>query len=124
MTDAYLKRLRKGGIETMETSPHLIAAAAYPVLERRGELLKGRISRTSGEPEKLAGAQSAQGRHGGSSNLVSQKWNGCWQSARRERLRIAAEARTANPFTVARLVNFLTTTHAGDACFWTGREIK
>ena len=58
-TTAHFDRLRKGGIETMETSSlhldllrdlklinsHLVAAAAYPVLEQSGELLQSRITR-------------------------------------------------------------------------------
>ncbi|RKD35417.1 PhoU domain-containing protein, partial [Rhizobium sp. WW_1] len=55
-TEAHFQRLRQGGIETVETSSlhldllrdlkqinsHLVAAAAYPVLEERGELLQSR----------------------------------------------------------------------------------
>lgn len=57
-TAAHFDRLRKGGLDTMETSSlhldiirdlksinsHLIAATAYPVLEKQGELLQSRIS--------------------------------------------------------------------------------
>ena len=55
-TEAHFQRLRQGGIETAETSSlhldllrdlkqinsHFVAAAAYPVLEERGELLQSR----------------------------------------------------------------------------------
>jgi phosphate:Na+ symporter len=55
-TEAHFQRLRQGGIDTAETSSlhldllrdlkqinsHLVAAAAYPVLEERGELLQSR----------------------------------------------------------------------------------
>jgi phosphate:Na+ symporter len=58
-TNAHFERLRRGGIETVETSSlhldllrdlkqinsHLVAAAAYPVLEGKGELLQSRITR-------------------------------------------------------------------------------
>ncbi|MEP3435505.1 MAG: Na/Pi cotransporter family protein [Hoeflea sp.] len=61
-TSAHFDRLRKGDINTMETSSlhldllrdlkqinsHLVAAAAYPVLEHRGELRQSRL--TSLEP--------------------------------------------------------------------------
>lgn len=64
-TDAHFQRLRQGGIETVETSSlhldllrdlkqinsHLVAAAAYPVLEERGELLQ---SRTPGPAPQAA----------------------------------------------------------------------
>ncbi len=57
-TAAHFERLRKGGLDTMETSSlhldiirdlksinsHLIAATAYPVLEKQGELLQSRLS--------------------------------------------------------------------------------
>jgi phosphate:Na+ symporter len=57
-TEAHFQRLREGSTETMETSSlhldlvrdlkqlnsHLVAAAAYPVLEERGELLQSRIN--------------------------------------------------------------------------------
>ena len=60
-TEAHFEGLRKGGIDTVETSSlhldllrdlkqinsHLVAATAYPVLERQGELLQSRLS----EPE-------------------------------------------------------------------------
>lgn len=60
-TDAHFDRLRTGGIDTLETSTmhldalrdlksvnaSLVAAAAYPVLERNGELLATRV-RTGG----------------------------------------------------------------------------
>ncbi len=56
-TEAHFDRLRAGRIETAETSAlhldilrdlkrvntHLVAAAAYPVLESRGELLPSRL---------------------------------------------------------------------------------
>ncbi len=56
-TDAHFERLRAGRIDTAETSAlhldalrdlkgvnaHLVAAAAYPVLERKGELLPTRL---------------------------------------------------------------------------------
>jgi phosphate:Na+ symporter len=58
-TEAHFERLRQGSIETAETSSlhldllrdlkqinsHLVAAAAYPVLEERGELLQSRTVR-------------------------------------------------------------------------------
>jgi len=64
-TEAHFQRLRQGGIETVETSSlhldllrdlkqinsHLVAAAAYPVLEERGELLQ---SRTPGPAPQAA----------------------------------------------------------------------
>ena len=57
-TQAHLTRLRQGRIDTAETSAlhldiirdlkrinsHLVAGAAYPVLERGGELLPTRIA--------------------------------------------------------------------------------
>ncbi|AYD04654.1 Na/Pi cotransporter family protein [Neorhizobium sp. NCHU2750] len=57
-TAAHFDRLRRGGLDTMETSSlhldiirdlksinsHLIAATAYPVLEKQGELLQSRLS--------------------------------------------------------------------------------
>ncbi|MEZ2128864.1 MULTISPECIES: Na/Pi cotransporter family protein [unclassified Sinorhizobium] len=57
-TDAHFERLRQGNIQSIETSSlhldllrdlkqinsHLVAAAAYPVLEQRGELLQSRIT--------------------------------------------------------------------------------
>lgn len=57
-TRAHFERLRAGGIDTAETSAihldllrdmklvngHIVAAAAYPVLERSGELLQSRIA--------------------------------------------------------------------------------
>lgn len=57
-TAAHFDRLRKGGLDTMETSSphldiirdlksinsHLITATAYPVLEKQGELLQSRLS--------------------------------------------------------------------------------
>ena len=56
-TEAHFERLRAGRIDTAETSAlhldalrdlksvntHLVAAAAYPVLERSGELLPSRL---------------------------------------------------------------------------------
>jgi phosphate:Na+ symporter len=62
-TEAHFERLRQGGIETVETSSlhldllrdlkqinsHLVAAAAYPVLEERGELLQSRASKPDGK---------------------------------------------------------------------------
>lgn len=65
-TDAHFDRLRKGGIDTIETSSlhldllrdlkqinsHLVAAAAYPVLEGRGELLQSRMT----QPEQNSAA--------------------------------------------------------------------
>jgi phosphate:Na+ symporter len=61
-TEAHFQRLREGSIETMETSSlhldlvrdmkqinsHLVAAAAYPVLEERGELLQSRTPKPDG----------------------------------------------------------------------------
>jgi phosphate:Na+ symporter len=61
-TEAHFQRLRGGSIETMETSSlhldlvrdlkqinsHLVAAAAYPVLEERGELLQSRTLKPDG----------------------------------------------------------------------------
>ncbi|NLR97142.1 Na/Pi cotransporter family protein [Rhizobium sp. P38BS-XIX] len=61
-TEAHFQRLRDGSIETMETSSlhldlvrdlkqinsHLVAAAAYPVLEERGELLQSRTVKPDG----------------------------------------------------------------------------
>jgi phosphate:Na+ symporter len=60
-TAYHFERLRKGGIDTIETSSlhldiirdikqinsHLVAAAAYPMLERQGELLQSRIPAVS-----------------------------------------------------------------------------
>lgn len=57
-TAAHFERLRKGGLDTIETSSlhldiirdlksvnsHLIAATAYPALEKQGELLQSRLS--------------------------------------------------------------------------------
>jgi phosphate:Na+ symporter len=57
-TNAHFDRLRKGGLDTMETSSlhldiirdlkainsHLISATAYPVLEKKGELLQSRFA--------------------------------------------------------------------------------
>jgi phosphate:Na+ symporter len=62
-TAAHFERLRQGGIETVETSSlhldllrdlkqinsHLVAAAAYPVLEERGELLQSRTAKPDGK---------------------------------------------------------------------------
>jgi phosphate:Na+ symporter len=62
-TAAHFRRLRARGVETVETSTmhldalrdlksvnsHLVAAAAYPVLESKGELLPSRLPR-EGEP--------------------------------------------------------------------------
>ena len=56
-TDAHFERLRSGRVDTAETSAlhldalrdlksvnkHIVAAAAYPVLEGRGELLPSRL---------------------------------------------------------------------------------
>jgi phosphate:Na+ symporter len=56
-TDAHFRRLREGHVETVETSTlhldalrdlksvnaNLVAAAAYPILERKGELLPTRL---------------------------------------------------------------------------------
>jgi phosphate:Na+ symporter len=56
-TDAHFERLRSGRIDTAETSAlhldalrylkdvnaHLVAGAAYPVLESKGELLASRL---------------------------------------------------------------------------------
>ena len=58
-TDAHFERLRSGRVDTAETSTlhldalrdlksvntHLVAAAAYPVLEGKGELLATRVRR-------------------------------------------------------------------------------
>jgi phosphate:Na+ symporter len=63
-TDAHFERLRAGRLDTAETSTlhldalrdlknvntHLVAAAAYPVLENSGELLRSRL-RQGGEAE-------------------------------------------------------------------------
>lgn len=63
-TEAHFQRLRQGGIETVETSSlhldllrdlkqinsHLVAAAAYPVLEEHGELLESRTTNPDGRP--------------------------------------------------------------------------
>jgi phosphate:Na+ symporter len=60
-TEAHFERLRSGCIETVETSSlhldalrdlknvntHLVAAAAYPVLETKGELLPSRLRQSS-----------------------------------------------------------------------------
>jgi phosphate:Na+ symporter len=57
-TDEHFRRLQRGDIETAESSSlhldllrdlkqinsHLVAATAYPILERQGELLQSRIS--------------------------------------------------------------------------------
>jgi phosphate:Na+ symporter len=62
-TQAHFERLRKGGIDTLETSSlhldllrdlkqmnsHLVAATAYPVLERHGELMTSRIHGAASE---------------------------------------------------------------------------
>jgi phosphate:Na+ symporter len=61
-TSAHFQRLREGAVQTTETSAlhldalrdmklvnnHLVAAAAYPVLEDQGELLSSRIRRDGG----------------------------------------------------------------------------
>ena len=61
---AHFERLRNGGLDTVETSAihldllrdmklvngHIVAAAAYPVLQRAGELLQSRIA-TNASPE-------------------------------------------------------------------------
>jgi phosphate:Na+ symporter len=61
-TDAHFQRLRAGHVETVETSTlhldalrdlksvnaNLVAAAAYPVLERNGDLLPTRIRERNG----------------------------------------------------------------------------
>ena len=66
-TDAHFERLRAGRLDTAETSTlhldalrdlknvntHLVAAAAYPVLENSGELLRSRL-RQEGEDEAQA----------------------------------------------------------------------
>jgi phosphate:Na+ symporter len=66
-TDAHFERLRAGRLDTAETSAlhldalrdlknvntHLVAAAAYPVLENSGELLRSRL-RQEGEDEAQA----------------------------------------------------------------------
>ena len=66
-TDAHFERLRAGRLDTAETSTlhldalrdlknvntHLVAAAAYPVLENSGELLRSRLRR-EGEDEAQA----------------------------------------------------------------------
>ena len=63
-TRAHFERLRAGGVDTAETSTihldllrdmklingHIVTAAAYPVLERAGELLQSRIA-TNASPE-------------------------------------------------------------------------
>ncbi len=63
-TRAHFERLRAGGVDAVETSAihldllrdmklvngHIVAAAAYPVLERAGELLQSRIA-TNASPE-------------------------------------------------------------------------
>lgn len=57
-TQAHFERLRRGGIDTVETgslhldllrdlkqiNSHLVAAAAYPILEGKGELLQSRTA--------------------------------------------------------------------------------
>ncbi|ACM39382.1 MULTISPECIES: Na/Pi cotransporter family protein [Rhizobium/Agrobacterium group] len=62
-TDAHFERLRSGGIDTAETSSlhldllrdfkqinsHLVAAAAYPVLEGKGQLLQSRTAGPDGK---------------------------------------------------------------------------
>ena len=64
-TAAHFERLRAGRIETAETSSlhldvlrdlkrvnaHLVAAAAYPVLEGRGELLSSRLRQNGMEED-------------------------------------------------------------------------
>jgi phosphate:Na+ symporter len=66
-TDAHFERLRTGRLDTAETSSlhldslrdlknvntHLVAPAAYPVLENNGELLRSRL-RQEGEDEAQA----------------------------------------------------------------------
>lgn len=62
-TRAHFNRLRAGGLDTVETSAihldllrdikivngHIVAAAAYPVLERAGELLQSRLAAGASE---------------------------------------------------------------------------
>ena len=62
-TEAHFRRLRQGLVPSAETSAlhldlvrdlkrindHLVAGAAYPVLEREGKLLPSRISNTNPE---------------------------------------------------------------------------
>ena len=62
-TDAHFDRLRSKRVDTTETSAlhldalrdlkmvnnHIVAAAAYPVLENKGELLSSRIRQTNSE---------------------------------------------------------------------------
>jgi phosphate:Na+ symporter len=69
-TAAHFERLRQGGIETVETSTlhldvlrdlkqinsHLVAAAAYPLLEERGELLQSRTAKPDGKSAVETGA--------------------------------------------------------------------
>ena len=64
-TDAHFERLRAGRLDTAETSTlhldalrdlknvntHLVAAAAYPVLENSGELLRSRLRQEGGEAQ-------------------------------------------------------------------------
>ena len=66
-TAAHFDGLRKGGIDTAETSSlyldllrdlkqinsHLVAAAAYPVLEQRGELLQSRTTNDQSARDKV-----------------------------------------------------------------------
>jgi phosphate:Na+ symporter len=66
-TDAHFERLRAGRLDTVETSTlhldalrdlknvntHLVAAAAYPVLENTGELLPSRIRQDDDEGQSL-----------------------------------------------------------------------
>ncbi len=61
-TEEHFRRLQRGDIETAETSSlhldllrdlkqinsHLVAATAYPILERQGELLQSRLSHQDG----------------------------------------------------------------------------
>ena len=72
-TDAHFERLRAGRLDTAETSTlhldalrdlknvntHLVAAAAYPVLENSGELLRSRL-RQEGEDEAQADTATCQ----------------------------------------------------------------
>lgn len=67
-THAHFKRLRDGDIDTAETSSlhldllrdlkqinsHFVAATAYPVLERQGELLQSRITKSSDQTVERA----------------------------------------------------------------------
>jgi phosphate:Na+ symporter len=64
-TDAHFERLRSKRVDTTETSAlhldalrdlkivnsHVVAAAAYPVLENRGEILPSRLRGPDSEPE-------------------------------------------------------------------------